>query len=101
MSGKMHITTFLQQQLELDQGKYISDSFFRVVLLAILHQKAQGGAWVTPEGTCRMDPGDQERGRVTPGILRDHRDCWGTKADTPGGLEVDDLQESLPIQTVF
>lgn len=32
-----------------------------VVLLAILHQKAQGGGWVTPEGTCRMDPGDQER----------------------------------------
>lgn len=42
-----------------------------------MHQKAQGGGWVAPEGTWRT-LGHQERGRTTLECSTRHSGPWGT-----------------------
>lgn len=56
-------------------------------------QKAQGGGWVTPEGTWRtmMDPGAPGKGQGHLWGYSETTEVAGAQADTPGGVEGDDL----------
>lgn len=102
MSGKMYVTV-LQQQLELDQGKYISDCFCRLHGCSLTgHIALKGtGRWL---GHSRRH---LEDGSWAPGKGQGHP--WSTQRpqrllghkEILLGLEVDDLWESLPIQTGF
>lgn len=82
----MHVTTFLQKQLESDRGKYISDSFFRLKWCCVTKGT---GRWLGhTRGHVEDDDGSwgTRKGAGSPlGVLRDHRGCWGTSRYSWGG----------------